>query len=99
MDKTKLKIRRKNRMVNEQIKILGFNEEGIRNMKKQEFQEFIKMKAFYEQLLLSWIPIVVTTCAASQTKALSKFRFTKVVIDEATQAKEVETLATMANAQ
>ena len=32
-------------MVNEQIKILGFNEEGIRNMKKEEFKEFIKMKA------------------------------------------------------
>lgn len=32
-------------MVNEQIKILGFNEEGIRNMKKQEFQDFIKIKA------------------------------------------------------
>lgn len=41
IDSMGIKIRKKNREVNEAIKILGFDETGIRNMKENEFKNFI----------------------------------------------------------
>jgi len=37
-----------------------------------------------EQLILSSMPIIITTCANSQSSALRGIRFKKVVVDEAT---------------
>ncbi len=41
IDSMGIKIKKKNREVNEAIKILGFDETGIRNMKENEFKNFI----------------------------------------------------------
>jgi regulator of nonsense transcripts 1 len=60
---------------------------------------FLQQKAMWEQLVLSYMPIIVTTCAASRNQSLLPFRFTHVIIDEATQAKEVEILATIGDAR
>jgi superfamily I DNA and/or RNA helicase len=52
-----------------------------------------------ESLILSHVPIVVTTCQAAQSRGLKKITFKKVIIDEATQASEVEILSTMMDAE
>ena len=48
--------------------------------------------------MLENIPIIVTTCKSFGNSRLKNFRFRKVIIDEATQAQEVEALLTMKHA-
>ena len=91
-------IRQKIRVVNEQIKLLGFDEDGLRKMSKDMFEKFMKIKEKEENLILSKTPVIITTCKGIQSKALREFRFRKVIIDEATQAHEIETLMTMKQA-
>jgi superfamily I DNA and/or RNA helicase len=40
----------------------------------------------------------VTTCKAAQSQRLKDITFNKVIIDEATQASEIEVLSTMMDA-
>jgi superfamily I DNA and/or RNA helicase len=58
----------------------------------------MEIKAEEERKFIGRIPIIVTTCKAVQSRALKDIKFRKVVIDEATQALEIETLLTMTNA-
>jgi superfamily I DNA and/or RNA helicase len=51
-----------------------------------------------ENLILSHYPIVVTTCQAAQSRRLKNIAFKKIIIDEASQASEIETLSTMMDA-
>ena len=92
-------IRQKTRVVNQQIKLLGFDENGLRTMSKDRFERFMEIKHKEEQLILSHTPVIITTCKAIQSSALKNFRFRKVIIDEATQAHEIETLITMKEAE
>ena len=59
----------------------------------------MEIKAKIESLILSHTPVIITTCKAIQSNALRNFRFTKVIIDEATQANEIETLLTFKEAE
>ncbi len=59
----------------------------------------MEIKARVENLILSNTPVIITTCKAIQSSALRDFRFTKVIIDEATQANEIETLLTFKEAE
>jgi hypothetical protein len=52
-----------------------------------------------ESLILSHISIIVTTCSAAQSRGLKDITFKKVIIDEATQANEIEVLSTMMDAE
>jgi superfamily I DNA and/or RNA helicase len=76
-------IRQKTRVVNQQIKLLGFNEDGLRSMSTDMFDRFLEIKRNVEQLILSHTPVIITTCKAIQSSALNDFRFRKVIIDEA----------------
>ncbi len=58
----------------------------------------MEIKAEVEKKFIENIPIIVTTCKAVQSRGLKEIKFRKVVIDEATQALEIETLLTMTNA-
>ena len=73
LDQTKLLIRTKAKVVNEELTMLGFDKSGIRNLSEQELKKFLKSKKKQENLILSRIPIVVTTCKASSNKRLLKF--------------------------
>ncbi len=68
-------------------------------MSKEKFERFMEIKQKYEQLILSQTPVIITTCKAIQSSAFRDFRFRKVIIDEATQANEIETLITMKEAE
>ena len=59
----------------------------------------MEIKAKVENLILSHTPVIITTCKANQSNALRNFRFKKVIIDEATQANEIETLLTFKEAE
>ena len=59
----------------------------------------MQVKAYMENLILSHIPIIVTTCQAAQSRGLKNITFKKVIIDEATQASEIEVLSTMMDAE
>jgi|APCry1669190288_1035285.scaffolds.fasta_scaffold346528_1 superfamily I DNA and/or RNA helicase len=58
----------------------------------------MEIKNKQEKLILGQIPIIVTTCKAIQGKFLREIRFKKVIVDEATQAQEIETLIAMEEA-
>lgn len=45
LDKNKFMIRQKRRVVNNQIKLLGFDENGLRTMSKERFERFMEIKA------------------------------------------------------
>ncbi len=81
------------------IKLLGFDQDGIRSLSPHKFDQFLQVKAQMENLILSHIPIIVTTCQAAQSRGLRNINFKKVVIDEATQASEIEVLSTMMDAE
>lgn len=98
LDANKVMIRQKTRVVNNQIKLLGFDEEGLRNMTKDRFERFMEIKAKQESLILSKTPVIITTCKAVQSNVFKNTRFRKVIIDEATQAQEIETLITIREA-
>ncbi len=99
LDKNKVMIRQKTRVVNNQIKLLGFDENGLRTMSKEKFERFMEIKSKEENLILSRIPVIITTCKAVQSNVFKNIRFRKVIIDEATQAQEIETLLTMREAE
>ena len=50
-------------------------------------------------MILSKIPIVVTTCKASSNKRLLEFQFKKVIVDEAAQSQEIEILEALRHAE
>lgn len=52
----------------------------------------MKIKRREERNILDRIPIIITTCKASHSSALIGIEFKKVVVDEATQATEIEIL-------
>ena len=99
LDTKKLLIRTKAKVVNEKLTMLGFDKSGIRNLSEQELKKFLKSKKKQENLILSKIPIVVTTCKASSNKRLLKFQFKKVIVDEAAQSQEIEILETLRHAE
>jgi len=44
LDPKKIKIRRRNKEVSQEIKVLGFDKQGIRNLDKQAFHRFLEEK-------------------------------------------------------
>ena len=53
LNKTKVMIREKTKVVNSEISLLGFDEEGLRKMSKKDFESFMAVKTKYENLILS----------------------------------------------
>ena len=53
LDPKKIKIRRKRFEINTKIKVLGFDQEGIRNFTNEQFDEFLKVKLHQEMIILS----------------------------------------------
>ena len=57
----------------------------------------IKLKT--EMEILHKTPIIITTCKASNSHRLHNFDFERVIIDEAAQSQEIETLLTFRRAK
>jgi len=77
-------LRRKKENVNESIKFLGLDKEGIRNLNPKQFKDFMDVKSQIEQQLLCQHQVIVTTCNSSYSSRLKMFNFSRVIIDEAT---------------
>ena len=92
-------IRQKPKVVNQQLTLLGFDNEGIKNLTKEQFNKFMHIKESVENLILSQTPIIITTCKSFGSRRLRNYRFRKVIVDEAAQAQEVETLLPMREAE
>ncbi len=73
-------------------------EKSIRKISREEFEKFISIKESLEYLMIKGIPIIVTTCKAAKSKIFDGIAFKKVIIDEATQSHELETLESILNA-
>eukprot|EP00347_Sterkiella_histriomuscorum_P020669 403336923 len=91
--------RKRERNINNQLTVLGMDINGIRNMSKQNFESFIDTKQKFERRIIDQTPIIITTCNSSCEKRLKDKKFKKVIIDEAAQATEVETLLPIINAK
>ena len=65
-------------------------EQGELNEKEDKQLKDLKRQA--EDEILKNAEVICTTCAAAFDRRLKSFRFTQVLIDEATQATEPETL-------
>lgn len=72
---------------------------GIRKITKKEFKKWLRIKDTLEFIMIQKLPIIVTTCKAAKGKIFEKIHFSKVIIDEATQSHELETLETIIEAQ
>ena len=59
----------------------------------------MEKKRDFEVRELAKTPIVITTCNGRGDPRLKKLKFTRVIIDEAAQATEVEALACLLKAQ
>ncbi|TNV84047.1 hypothetical protein FGO68_gene3258 [Halteria grandinella] len=92
-------IRKKERNLNESIRLLGFDNEGIRNLNADQYKRFMLEKAKQEKLILKEVPIIVTTCHCYMNSRLSELKFKKVIVDEAAQASEIEILIAAKNAE
>ena len=73
-------------------------EKSIRKISREEFEKFISIKESLEYLMIKSLPIIVTTCKAAKSKIFDGIAFKKVIIDEATQSHELETLESILNA-
>ena len=73
-------------------------EKSIRKISWEEFEKFISIKESLEYLMIKSIPIIVTTCKAAKSKIFDGIAFKRVIIDEATQSHELETLESILNA-
>ncbi len=71
----------------------------IRTLTKREFNRFVLVLNKYEQLMIEKLSIIVTTCKAAKSKIFGEVKFTRVIIDEATQSHELETLETIMQAE
>lgn len=85
-------LRRKDQTINSEFKLLGLDEEGIRNLSEAQFKKFRTVKKQLEEYLLQRAPIIVCTCMNSKSKRIKDLEFNRVIIDEAAQAKELECL-------
>lgn len=57
------------------------------------------VKQWVEKYVIRQLHVVVSTCKAAKGKLLKNQLFPRVIIDEATQAHEIETLETIINAK
>lgn len=91
-------IRKRQRNLNSTVQLLGFDDEGIRNLSEAQYYRFLEVKNENEQFILDNIPIVVTTCNSMMNQKLTGLTFKKVIVDEAAQATEIEILMAAAKA-
>eukprot|EP00347_Sterkiella_histriomuscorum_P007574 403348396 len=83
----------------ESFKDLGVNRQGIKGVKRDKLNDFFNEKSRVEEMILNEIPIILCTLAGSNEGRLQNKVFHKVIIDEATQAKEYETLRPIMHAE
>ena len=81
------------------LQLLGFQAKSIKQLTKQQFEEFLKHKAMFEQQILASYPIIITTSGNAATRAIRQLDIKRVVIDEATQVKEQESFLATLNAE
>lgn len=92
-------IRRKKLKYFDILTLMGFNREGLSMLSPLQYDQFLKIKANKEEIILSRAPIIITTCKSSGSRRLNSIRFKKVIIDEASQSQEIETLIAIRNAE
>ena len=68
--------------------MLGYEAQSIKQLTKKQFEDFLVKKQQFQAQILKHYPVIVTTVGNATTKAIRDLKFTKVVIDEATQVKE-----------
>ena len=79
--------------------LMGFNREGLSKLSPSQYKIFLERKVRMEEILLGKTPIIVTTCKSSGNKRLDSIKFKKVIIDEASQSQEIETMLTIRDAE
>lgn len=72
------------------VELMKMKEEG--ELKKDDYENYKKLKSKAENEVLNQAEVVVTTCIASFDKRLNNYRFPMVLVDEATQSCEGECL-------
>jgi len=79
----------------EVLKKLYKLKEEIGELSEKDESKFRALKRQAEDRILECASVICTTCISSFDRRLKKFRFTRVLIDEATQATEPECLLPM----
>ncbi|CDW90128.1 phage head-tail family protein [Stylonychia lemnae] len=76
----------------------GFKSGSVRTFTAYELDDLNKLKLKIESKILSRAAAIITTCLNSSDKRLKGIRFKQVIIDEAAQCQEIETLIALRNA-
>ncbi|CDW78563.1 phage head-tail family protein [Stylonychia lemnae] len=80
------------------LKLLGFNSSSVRTFTPEELFNLKDLKLKIEQKTLGRAAAIITTCLNSFDKRLKGIKFRQVIIDEAAQCQEIETLIALRNA-
>ena len=70
--------------------LFGVNIETIKQLSKEQFEDFISHKENFEKKVLWKYKVIVTTVGTASSKVMIQRRFKRVVMDEATMIKEQE---------
>ena len=70
--------------------LFGVNLETIKQLSKEQFENFFSHKENFEKEVLKNFRVIVTTVGTASSKAMIQRRFKRVVMDEATMIKEHE---------
>lgn len=71
----------------------------IKDLSQARFDGLLALKSKLEREIIEKTPIVITTCKASGIVKMSYFRFHRVIVDEAAQSQEIETLLALKHAR
>ena len=83
-------------MRNEFKDLFGQGTQSIKNLNREDYFEFVRLKEEFEEDALRQYPCIVTTVGTAASKAIMSRHFKRVVMDEATMIKEHEAfLATL----
>jgi len=66
------------------MRILGFDQEGIRNMTREAFEKFWRVRKQFQDLLIQNTQVIICTCDFAKQQCIQNKKIRRVIIDEAT---------------
>mmetsp|Transcript_25448 Transcript_25448/g.31818 ORF Transcript_25448/g.31818 Transcript_25448/m.31818 type:complete len:98 (-) Transcript_25448:52-345(-) len=79
--------------------LFGYGVESLKHLSKPLFKSFLDLKRSYEREVLEKIPVIITTIGKACSTQFRATKFKKVIIDEATMAKEHEAFLNIISAE
>ena len=84
-------VRRKEPEMNDTMhQLFGYDIKKVRELSKENFEAFMKVKEEFEKFVIQKFACIVTTVGTAGSHTMVQRKFKRVVMDEATMIKEHE---------